>query len=57
MCLCTALDTVYDFCVARTTETTKLRQQYETLWNECASVKNDLIGSKVCVCVFVVLYA
>ncbi|XP_065884793.1 centriole and centriolar satellite protein ofd1-like isoform X2 [Dysidea avara] len=40
------LDELQQQLDARTTETTKLRQQYETLWNECASVKNDLIGSK-----------
>jgi len=59
MCLC-------DLSVARTTETTKLRQQYEALWNECASVKNNLIGSKVCLlfmflcmctCIFLSLFA
>jgi len=51
VCLCTGF---YYMCVVRTTETTKLRQQYETLWNECASVKDDLLGSKVCLSLCVV---
>ena len=44
-------------CTARTAEVSTTRQQYEDLWKECTTLRNELISNKVCVCVFVYVCA